>query len=224
MEQTPNKGHYLDIETWKRRAQFNFFSRFDQPFFNLCVEVPVGATQSYCKQESISYFLASWYLCLRALNATEAFRYRLRGERVWVHERIHVGSTVLGDDDTFSFAYIHYDDSFSAFAAKGRAAVDAAKQQGGLNPLDERDDLVHGSVIPWLSFTSVAHARHSDPSDSVPKITFGRYHKVGDSLMMPLSVEAHHALLDGLDVARFVERFEALLAEPGKHLGQPGTV
>ena len=31
---------------------------------------------------------------------------------------------------------------------------------------------------------------------------------------MPLSVEVHHALMDGLHVGRFVEGFEAALQEP----------
>jgi len=31
---------------------------------------------------------------------------------------------------------------------------------------------------------------------------------------MPLSVEVHHALMDGLHVGRFIEGFEAALREP----------
>ena len=33
-------------------------------------------------------------------------------------------------------------------------------------------------------------------------------------MMMPFSVEVHHALLDGLHVGRFLARFEAALAAP----------
>ncbi len=59
------------------------------------------------------------------------------------------------------------------------------------------------------------HARRSTLDDSIPKIAFGRRTSLPDgSLVMPMSVEAHHALLDGLHVSRLFEQFEALLAAP----------
>ena len=51
--------------------------------------------------------------------------------------------------------------------------------------------------------------------DSVPRLVFGKASLDGAIRRMPVGVEAHHALVDGLDVARFFERFEAALTERG---------
>lgn len=222
---------YLDLTTWPRKQHFDFFRGFDNPFFNVCVEVDVTALYEHVRAEERSFFLASLYLSTRAANAIEPFRYRLRadpsgdpqGDRVLIHEVIHAGSTVLQDDDTFTFGYFRYLDDFSRFHAEATAELERIRSgPQPLIPSEGRDDLIHYSVLPWLSFTSFAHARNWGSGESVPKIMFGKYRRERGArdgrLLMPLSVEVHHALMDGLHVGRYVERFEADLAAPERIL------
>lgn len=213
-------GHFLDIDAWKRRAQFEFFQTYQRPFFNICAEVDVTDALNHCRQHDHSFFLASWFLCTQAANDVEPFRYRLRGDKVWVHDQISVGTTVLNPDETFSFCYLPVAMDFASFARDGLAAVNATKEGRGLEPLETRDDLIYGSVLPWLRFTSVSHAQRDKAGESVPKIVFGRHTKVGDRVMMPVSVEVHHALMDGLHVSRFFGRFEEYLAQAAERLGE----
>jgi len=220
---------YLDLATWPRKQHFDFFRGFDNPFFNVCVQVDVTALHEHARAERLSFFLAYTYLSTRAANAVEPFRYRLRadpsGDRVLIHDVIHAGSTILQDDDTFTFGYFRYHDDFSRFHAEASAELDRIRSRPQpLVPSQDRDDLIHYSVLPWLSFTSFAHARNWGGEDSVPKIVFGKRYRQGEGedqrLLMPLSVEVHHALMDGLHVGRYVERFEADLASPRTALGR----
>lgn len=142
----------------------------------------------------------------------EEFRYRLRGEGIVVHDVVHAGSTVLRSDGTFGFVYIDFDPNLDAFAAAATEAIETARRPDrGLDPRDDRDDLIHHTVIPWVAFTSMAHARRSDPEDSIPKISFGRYHGDEGAERMPVSVEVHHGLMDALHVGRFLEAFQESL-------------
>lgn len=203
----------LDLERWERREHFRFFQVYDWPFFNLCADVDVTSlVRRTAEPDGPSFFLASLFLSLKAANELESFRLRIRGGRVVVHERIDGGSTVLREDGTFGFAYFDWRDDFGEFAEAAGPVLEAARQAGGpLEPRDDRDDLIHYSVIPWVAFTSFAHARRRREEDSVPKVVFGRHHAVGDRRRLPVSVEVHHALMDGLHVGRFFERFQALL-------------
>jgi chloramphenicol O-acetyltransferase type A len=205
---------FLDLDTWPRRSHFDFYRAFDQPFFNLCAEVDVTALAERCREEGgPSFFVASLYLSLLAVNDVEAFHYRLRGDRVLVHDVVHGGSTVLRPDETFAFAYFDFAPDFARFAAAAERTLEAVRQgPAGLDARTERDDLVHYSVLPWVSFTSFAHARLRRSEDSVPKIVFGKHREAGGRRRMPVSVEVHHALVDGLHVGRFFERFESHLA------------
>ena len=73
-------------------------------------------------------------------------------------------------------------------------------------------------MIPWISFSSFAHARKPGKEDSVPKIVCGKYIQQNDRIKMPVSVEAHHSLMDGIQVGKFFELCQVYLNAPGKFL------
>lgn len=207
---------YLDTESWRRREQFHFFKGYDQPFFNVCVHLDATALRAFSRsRKDLPFFLLYHYLALRAANEVEPFRYRLRGDRVVVHDRIHMGTTILVDGERFAFCYFEDDDDFTRFAEQANAALAALRAGSGrLEPRDDRDDLLHCSVLPWLAFTSFSHARKRNPGDSVPKLVFGKCFDDGGGWKMPVSVEVHHALMDGVHVGRFFERLQAYFADP----------
>ena len=207
----------LDLAGWKRRRHFEFFRHYERPWFNLCADVDVTALVKRCAEpDGPSFFLASLWLSLLAANQVEELRYRLRGDQVVVYPVVDGGSTVLMPDQTFAFAYFDFDPSFPPFAARGARELDRVRSgPGGLEPRTERDDMIHYSVIPWISFSSFSHARTSSADLSVPKIVFGKHREAGGRRLLPVSVEVHHALVDGLHVGRFYERFEELARRPG---------
>ena len=208
--------HSLDLDTWPRREHFRLFREYDQPFFNLCAEVDVAPLIRRCrKPDGPSFFLASLHLSLLALNEVEEFRYRIRGKEVIVHDVVDGGSTVLRPDGTFGFAYFDFMLDFDEFALAADEVLRGARVTGTLDPRDDRDDLVHYSVIPWIAFTSFAHARRRNPDDSTPKVVFGRYHGEPGAERMPVSVEVHHALMDAIHVGQFFERFQQRIAAFG---------
>ena len=214
-------SRYLDVETWKRRGQFEFFKDYHNPFFNICVGVDVTALLGLTREAGdISFFVAYHFLSIRAANEVEEFRYRLRGGRVLVHERVHAGTTLLLPDENFTFVYFDYAEDFRLFHARAAAAVESARAGGvRLYERAERDDLIYHSVLPWASFTSVSHARRGEPGESVPKISFGKYRAEGGRTVMPVAVEVHHALMDGLHVGRYFERLESYFGDPRAALG-----
>ena len=77
-----------------------------------------------------------------------------------------------------------------------------------------RDDYLFLSAIPWVSFTSFAHAMHYEPADSVPRFTWGKYFKEGDKILMPLSVQAHHAVVDGRHTGKYFQQFQKYMQHP----------
>jgi len=211
---------YLDIESWSRRQHFHFFKEYENPFFNVCVNVDATHLLRLVRSHGLAFSLAYHYLALKAANEVEPFRYRLRGDRVLVHDRIGAGTTILLADERFAFCYFEWDDDFARFAAASSAAVESLRAgDGRLEPRADRDDLLHCTTLPWISFTSFSHARRWDRQDSVPKLVFGKVFQDGDRFRMPISVEVHHSLMDGLHVGRYFERLESYLADPAAPLG-----
>ena len=144
-------------------------------FFNICTILDVKNLYDFSKDNEISFFKSSLYLSLRAANKTEQFRYRIRENTVVVHDVIHAGSTVLNVNETFSFCYFDYFKDFNKFEIHMDMALKALRESNGkLEAQDDRDDLIHYSVLPWISFTSISHPRKFRQQDSIPKIVFGK--------------------------------------------------
>jgi chloramphenicol O-acetyltransferase type A len=212
---------FLDTERWPRKAAFEFFRRYDNPYFNVCA--PLDATPLVELSRSardVPFSLACVHLALGAANEYEPFRYRLDAGRVLVHDVLHAATTTLLEEDRLAFIYFDYDDDFTVF----RQNADVARQalgggSGEMDVRDDRTDLIHFSSIPWIAFTSISHPRTWRREDSVPKITFGKYHEAGDRMSLPVSVEVHHGLMDGVHVGRFFERLQGRFAEPAAALG-----
>jgi chloramphenicol O-acetyltransferase type A len=148
---------------------------------------------------------------LKAANETETFRLRLRKRGVWLHDRVAVGSTIARDDETFGFARLDLTENLAQFAAKAEAAIARIRRETMLAGNEGEDDaIVFHSTLPWLHFTSFTNARPGG-DDSIPRVVFGRCTPDGRSVKMPVAIEVHHALVDGVDVAKFIERFQAAL-------------
>ncbi|MGH1362773.1 MAG: CatA-like O-acetyltransferase [Calditrichia bacterium] len=210
---------YLDIEKWKRREHFHLFKQYDNPFFNMCAEVDISKTITYTQAHELSFFITLLYLSTLVTNEIENFRYRLEEDRVRIYETIHPSSTVLNTDETFSFSYFNYQPGFRAFHTDSMQILKRFKEgHSNVNPEVDRHDLIHYSVIPWVRFTSFSHARRFDETDSIPKIVMGKYESDGLKIMMPVSVEVHHSLMDGLHVGRYFERLQSLLNNPEETL------
>ena len=207
---------YLDLDTWHRRSAFDFFRSFDIPTFNLCARMDVAQLKLAVKDLGVgSLSLAYHFIAIRLANDIAPFRYRFEGDRVRVHETVHGSTTVLRDDDSFSFATLEHNRNFTAFCAQGgRALADGRQRNAPFDPTQQETATVHMTTLPWVHFTSYSNARQWGPHDSIPKIAFGRIDADGTRQWMPLSVEVHHALMDGLHIGRFFEGFEAALLSP----------
>jgi chloramphenicol O-acetyltransferase type A len=202
----------IDLRTWKRRDHYLWFRKYERPFFSVTIDVDVTrAWNASRKRGAPSFFLTSLFLMLNAANAVEGFRLRLRPRGVWRHDRVAVGPTILRADETFGFARLEATRTLREFVTNGQTAIAEATTHTGLRePENAGDDIVFHSVLPWLRFTSFTNALPGN-ADSIPRIVFGRCARDGKRMTMPIAVEVHHALVDGLDVARFFEGFAANL-------------
>jgi chloramphenicol O-acetyltransferase type A len=218
-------AEYLDVAHWARREVFEFFRNFDKPYFNICGRVDVTRLLEVLRlRPNIGVSLAYHYFALRIANDIEPFRYRLREGKVLVHDVIHGATTVLLPNETFTFAYFDYQENFETFLSGAERAVNEARSgAAGFKPRENDDDMIHFTVLPWVSFTSFSHARNWAREDSVPKISFGKFFVENGRTLLPISVEVHHALMDGLHVGRYLSRLEEIMAAPEEYLETPGT-
>lgn len=203
----------INQSTWNRREHYDFFSQFDEPFHGLVANVDCTWAQHNCKQKNISFFLFYLHQVLKAINATDAMRYRIEDGQVVDYACIHASATIERSDHTFAFCSIEFEEAFTDFSLAAKKVMKSVSESSGLgfNTSMERNDVIHFSAIPWISFTGLTHARHFQQKDSVPKISVGKYFKHGDKLMLPVATNVHHGLADAYHVHQFLQTLESLL-------------
>lgn len=210
---------YLDMQTWSRRNHFRLFSTFNHPHFSMCVNVDMTAFYPFVKRNGYSFTVCMVHVIARTANAIPEFRYRIRGDQVVEHEIVNPSFTILTDKDLFSFCDIEYVEDFSEFASRAAKNISYVKAHPDLEIKPESDDVLYMTSIPWVSFTSFNHPMQLHPADSVPRFAWGKCFKENDTLKMPLDVQGHHAIMDGIHMGRFYEKIQDYLHHPEVVLG-----
>ncbi len=205
----------IAVESWNRKEHFYFFSKMEEPFFGVVVEVEVTKAYAKAKEMGVSFFQYYLYQSLQAVNQIESFRYRIEAEKVYCYDAVHASATIGRADGTFGFTFMEYQKNLSDFVKVATAEIKAVHQGSGLrfNDAAKRIDLIHYSAQPWLRFTGLTHARSFSHTDSTPKISFGKYAQENDKMTLPVAIFVHHGLLDAYHVGQFVSLFQTFLDE-----------
>ncbi|MDA9558198.1 CatA-like O-acetyltransferase, partial [Vibrio sp.] len=172
----------------------------------------------YCKENNHRFFHAYLYLTQQALNQYKPMAYRLIGDEVRVYSPMCVSIAILADDQTVRFCDLDYQPDFASFSKAASRREDEIKKTPFI--VDQfigkeiKQNTIHMTVLPWVDFTSMTHARDTQFPDSIPKMAFGKLTKQDETMRMPYSIEVHHGLMDGLHVGQFLEQLQSLFNQP----------
>ncbi len=204
----------IDLANWKRRDHYNLYKNLEYPYLNITANVNIDNLFTWSKANKVSLFSCIAYLTSRAANQIPELRMRIRAEQVVEHPMVHPSFTVLTDGETFGFATIQYCLNFSEFHQNIIAGIEATRKNPTIHDEPGRDDLIFLTTMTWVSFTQISHPLPLNPPDSFPRITWGKYFDQGQQRLMPLSLLANHALVDGLHVGKFFELVQEWINHP----------
>lgn len=210
---------YIDMDTYKRKDHFAYFSSLAYPYVGLTSNVDITDWLGRIKSRGLPFFLSACYCAVRAANRVPAFRQRILEGRIIEFDRCIASYTVALEDGTFCFCTLEEDLpylDYLEYLAEGARAQEAAVK----NPrIDESEDDVfinlskyYISSLPWVSYTALVQPVPM-PADSTPRITWGKYFTQEGKILLPVSVLCHHALVDGAHIAAFYQALDKELAE-----------
>ena len=197
----------IDLQNWSRLDTYNHFSAFELPFFNICCNVDITPVYQKCKINKQSISLALQYCCLQAANNIDEFKLRILNGGVVQYDVIHAGAIVLLPDNNIRFCMYEHTAGFEEFESKASVTRQEVLITRQTQPRSQEQDVIHFSVLPWVSFTSISHPRGlNSKMESIPKITLGKFYKSEGRILLPVSVEVNHCLMDGYHLGLFNEQ------------------
>ena len=201
MAETP-----IDLSTWPRATQFHLFRTYDRPHFAVTSRINVAHLLAR-KPDGVSPYRGCLFAISTAVHTIEALRMRFRGDQVILHDQIETSVTVPLAAGGFGYADLPHHTAFSDFDATAKARIAATALGKGPPPnTGARDDMVYLSCLPWLDYTSITNAMPG-PNDCIPRVSWGKF----TDATMPMTIEVHHALADGVHVGAFFAQVQATL-------------
>lgn len=202
---------YRILDEYPRRPHLDFFRGNPNPFYALTFELDATRVRAAARRAGASTYAAMIWSFHRALAGIDAFRTRLRGEDVVLHDSLRVGLTVPAPRRTFSFATLDWNPDareFLAAAARAMATASAAVDLGG----GDAPDFAFYTALPKVPFTSFTHVRLRDPEAGQPETAFGRIRDHGESARVPVGLLVNHLYVDGADLGDLCEAAEESFA------------
>jgi chloramphenicol O-acetyltransferase type A len=196
------------FENEHRQKHFEFFKNMNHLHFNICANVEITHFLKVLSENKLPFTYSVVYAIAKTAKVIKEFRWRIIDGELFECEEVTPSFTTYTEvADVFSFCDVPFEDDYQTFIKN--AGVKAAEM--GKNPSfedGEHHDYLFLSSIPWVSFTMFQHAMPLHPTDSVPRITWGKYFEEGDKIKMPLSIQVHHAVVDGRHVGLYFQEIE----------------
>ncbi len=208
---------YIDLATWDRKDYFNLYLGTDFPYINIGAHLDVTNLLRFSKERGLSSYLAMIFTAHRVAEGITNFRYRIKDGKPMLNDRMWPCFTHLPKGkELFINVLVEGADDVVEFHDKAREQIARQGDDVGIERFRGRLDIIHYSAIPWIQYIHFVRTVARGGVDSVPKISWGKYFKQGDRVLVPFSVQVHHGLMDGLHVGKYFEALQRAIDQFGR--------
>jgi len=201
----------IDLDAWPRAAQFQWFRTYERPHYATTSRLDVTHLVGRRENDGVSFYRACLFAVSEGLHAVPELLMRFRGDRVVIHSDIDLSMPVPKPKGGFNYAYLPRVSDFAAFDAAAAKIIADTAAQDDLNPVGATQDAVAFlSCMPWLDYTAINNAM-PHKHDCIPRVAWGKFVPEGDRWKMAMTLEVHHALVDGEQVGAFFAKVQQSL-------------
>lgn len=216
----PKKKTLIDIESWDRAENFYIFRDFDMPYTNICADIDITNFMKFIRTKDYSFFATLLYYITKSANIIKEFRYRLEDETPVIWNWISANYTLMRDNGIMGNSYTDYTESLEEFYYNVTIDLAESKKSNKMinkfRPEDEADSVITITSIPWTKLTSFSQAVYRI-KNAVPYIGVGKRYGMGERIMLPVALQAHHAFVDGFHISHYFKLLEMMLSNPEKY-------
>ena len=202
----------IDMTNHPRKTHFDYFRSLSYPYTGVTVEVNVTNLVEYCRTTGASFYLLMIHAAALAADAVPELRRRIHKGQVLEYDECPTSHIELTADSSYTYCTLHHHMEPGAYLKAAEQIREAARMQKGIQEEEDVESMYFISSLPWLHYTALIQPV-AGGDESNPRITWGRYEKNADGcIMLPVSLLAHHALVDGIHLAAFFDHLQEQIA------------
>jgi len=193
------------MDHYARKAHFAYFRSLAYPYVGVTANVNVSELVAACKAKRCSFYIAFLHASALAADSVEELRQRIDGEGIVEYEECPTSHIELLEDGTYCYCTLHHHVDICRYMNEAEATRERCRTQGSIEEDEGVNSMYFISTLPWITYTSLVQPV-SGGDESNPRITWGKYEPdFQGNLMMPVSILAHHALVDGKQISDFYQ-------------------
>ncbi|MDE6670626.1 MAG: chloramphenicol acetyltransferase [Ruminococcus sp.] len=206
-----DKYKVIDEKTWNRAIHCSVFRNSIEPSFCVTFEADITNFKRSIKEKKLSFTMAMVYAVCKCANEIEAFRYRFLDGKVVLFDKIDTAFTYLNKDtELFKVVNVPMLDNLQEYC---NSALKTANEQKEYFTGPLKNNVFQCSSMSWVKYTHISHTISGNKDNATPLFDWGKYYEKDNRIMIPISVQAHHSLVDGLHIGQYVEKLQKYFNE-----------
>lgn len=203
----------IDLRNYPRRQHFEYFSSLQYPYVGVTNQVDVTELVRFCKERKYSFYLLFLHAAALAADSVPELRQRIRNGGIVEYSQCPTSHIELLDNGTYCYCTLHHHMGLEEYLSYAETARKQCRIHGSIEESADSESMYFISTLPWLHYTALIQPV-AGGEESNPRITWGKFEKDAEGReQLPVTLLAHHGLVDGIHIARFYEALEKQLEE-----------
>lgn len=202
----------FNVEAWQRKKHYHVYNEQVNCGFSLTVKIDITSLYSFISLRDYRFYPTMIYLLSSIVNKHDEFKLSKKNNELILWDKVHPSFTIFHNQtETFSSLWCEYSDNIHTFMDNYHHQLALYKDDKKLAPQPvQAENIFYISSLPWVSFDSFNLNIANIASNFTPIFTMGKFYREGDKILLPLSIQVHHAVCDGFHVGRFVHELQML--------------
>ena len=198
----------IDLEQYDRRQHFEYFSSLQYPYVGITNNVDVSELVRFCKAKNYSFYLTFLHAAALAADSVKELRQRIRNGGIVEYDACPTSHIELLENNTYCYCTLHHHMTLEEYIPYAEQARSRCRQKGSIDEDDDSESMYFISTLPWLHYTAMIQPV-AGGEESNPRITWGKFQEDHRGRkQLPVTILAHHALVDGIHIAMFYQNLE----------------
>ena len=202
----------IDLDNWSRGKLFRFYIEKMRIVMSLTVDINVTNLKTYSEKTGLGFYPLMLWVVSKVVNSHDEFKCSWDEDGSLIRwDYISPSHTdFIGEDESFTKMVTEYSDDLFEFC--GRVMAGRERYKNDCAVLDDQPlNFFDVSCLPWVKYRHFDVHVFDEGKFLAPVVTWGRYEREKVGLMMPLTMNIHHAVADGFHLSRFFNEVQKLI-------------
>ena len=198
----------IDLDNYNRRRHFEYFSSLQYPYVGVTNNVDVSELVRFCEDRNYSFYLTILHAIALAADGVRELRQRIHNGGIIEYSECPTSHIELLEDNTYCYCTLRHHMAMDEYIPYAEEMRKRAREQGSIDEDDDAESMYFISTLPWLHYTAMIQPV-AGGEESNPRITWGKFQEdYQGRKQLPVTLLAHHALVDGIHIAMFYQNLE----------------